>query len=160
MMRTAVIAVAGCLAFLSGCAPQSTQDFDPNDPVALAAIDSLMAIAIAGAANVDPVRVLEPMGGGEDFTLVTGDVILTGLERVQEAFTDTYDGLLEQQQTIYKTRTRLLTPDVAVVTVVGEGTYTDLAGWTSEPVGLGLTIVFVREDGRWVGRHVHQSITN
>jgi uncharacterized protein (TIGR02246 family) len=160
MMRTTAIAVAGCLAFLSGCAPQGPGAFDPNDPVALAAIDSLMAIAIEGAANVDAVRVLEPMGGGEDFTLVTGDVILTGLQTVQEAFTDTYDGLLKQDQTIYETRTRLLTPDVAVVTVVGEGTYTDLAGWTSEPVGLGITIIFVREDGRWAGHHVHQSIVN
>jgi len=47
---------------------------------------------------------------------------------------------------------------VAVFSAVGEGTYTDLAGWTSEPVGLGLTIIFVLEDGRWVGRVVHQSI--
>jgi len=159
-MRTTVLAVAGCLAFLCGCAPQSSQSFDPNDPVAIAAIDSLMAIAIEGAANADAVRVLEPMGGGEDFTLVTGDVILTGLESVRESFADTYDGLQKQDQTIYETRTRLLAADVAVVTVVGEGTYTDLAGWTSEPVGLGITIVFVREDGRWVGRHVHQSIVN
>ena len=159
MMRTTVIAVAGCLAFLSGCAPQG-RDFDPNDPAALAAIESLMATAIEGAANVDAVQVLEPMGGGENFTLVTGNVILTGLETVREAFTDTYDGLLKQDQTIYETRTRLLSPDVAVVSVVGEGTYTDLAGWTSEPVGLGITIIFVREDGRWVGRYVHQSIVN
>ena len=160
MMRTTVIAVAGCLALLSGCAPRSTQDFDPNDPVALAAIESLMATAIEGAGNVDPLQVLEPMGGGEDFTLVTGDVMLTGLQTVQDAFTDTYDGLLKQDQTIFETRTRLLTPDVAVVTFVGEGTYTDLAGWTSEPVGLGITIIFVREDGRWAGRHIHQSIVN
>ena len=159
-MRTTVIALAGCLAFLSACAPQGARDFDPNDPVAVAAIDSLMAIIIEAAAQVDPVRVLEPMGGGEDFTMVTGDVILTGLQRVQESFADTYDGLVEQQHTVYETRTRLLTTDVAVVTVVGEGTYTDLAGWTSEPVGLGITIVFVREDGGWVGRHVHQSIAN
>jgi uncharacterized protein (TIGR02246 family) len=159
-MRTTIIAVAGCLAFLSGCAPQSSPDFDPNDPVAVAAIDSLMAIAIEGAANVDAVRVLEPMGGGEDFTLVTGDVILTGLESVRESFTDTYDGLQRQDQTIYETRTRLLTPDVAVVSAVAEGTYTDQAGWTSEPVGIGVTIIFVRENGRWVGRHVHQSIVH
>ena len=159
-MRTTVIAVAGCLAFLPACAPQGSRDFDPNDPVAVATIDSLMAIAMEAAANVDAVGVVEPMGGAEDFTLVTGDVMLTGLQRVQEAFADTYDGLAEQQHTIFETRTRLLAPDVAVVTAVGEGTYTDLAGFTSEPVGLGITIVFVREDGRWVGRHVHQSIAN
>jgi hypothetical protein len=158
MMRTKVLAVAACLAFLSGCAPQSSQDFDPNDPVALAAIDSIMALALEAAAAVDPVGVMEPMGGGDDFTMVTGDVILTGLQRVQDAFADTYDGLEEQHHTLFETRTRLVAPDVAVVSVVGEGTYTDLAGWTSEPVGLGITIIFVREDGQWVGRHIHQSI--
>ncbi len=40
---------------------------------------------------------------------------------------------------------------------VGEGAHTDKAGWT-EPVGIGLTIVFVRENGTWRGRHAHQSI--
>ena len=53
---------------------------------------------------------------------------------------------------------RILSPDVAVVMAVGEGTYTDKAGWTSEPVGIGTTIVFVREDGQWRIRHAHQSI--
>ena len=53
---------------------------------------------------------------------------------------------------------RLLSPDVAVVMAVGEGTYTDQAGWTSPPVGMGTTIVFVREDGQWRARHAHQSI--
>jgi hypothetical protein len=41
---------------------------------------------------------------------------------------------------------------------VGEGTYTDKAGWTSPPVGLGLTVVFVREHGVWQAQHIHQSI--
>jgi len=159
-MKKIVIAAVGCLAFLSACAPQSSQSFDPNDPAVVAIIDSLMAIANEGARNVDPVKVLEPMGGGEDFTLVTGNVILTGLEAVREAFVDTYDGLQGQQHNMIERRIRLIAPDVALFTAVGEGTYTDLAGWTSEPVGLGFTIVFVREDGRWVGRHVHQSIVN
>jgi hypothetical protein len=107
---------------------------------------------------VDPVGVLAHAGGGEEFTLVTGDVMLTGLEPVREAFADTYDGLLSQEQTIHEKRVRLLSPDVAVLSAVGEGVYTDLAGWTSEPVGLGLTVVFVREGDRWTARHVHQSI--
>jgi ketosteroid isomerase-like protein len=158
MMRTITLAMVGCLAFLTGCAPQSSQDFDPNDPEALAAIESIMTLAIEAAAAVDPVGVMEHMGGGDDFTLVTGDVILTGLQRVQDAFSDTYAGLEKQENTLFETRTRLVAPDVAVVSVVGEGTYTDLAGWTSEPVGLGITIIFVREDGQWKGRHVHQSI--
>ncbi|MFI5078690.1 MAG: nuclear transport factor 2 family protein [Vicinamibacteria bacterium] len=42
----------------------------------------------------------------------------------------------------------------------GEGTYTDKAGWTSEPVGLALTIVFVRQNGVWRAVHAHQSIAD
>ena len=53
---------------------------------------------------------------------------------------------------------RLIGPDVALVTAVGEGTYTDRAGWTSDPVGLGMTLVFVREQGQWQVKHAHQSI--
>jgi hypothetical protein len=53
---------------------------------------------------------------------------------------------------------RLLSPDVAVVMAVGEGTYTDKAGWTSAPVGMGTTIIFLRENGVWRARHAHQSI--
>jgi hypothetical protein len=117
-----------------------------------------MTATMEAAARVDPVGVMAGAGGGEEFTLVTGDVMLTGVEPVQEAFTDTYDGLLSQDQTMYEMRTRLLSPGVVVYSAVGEGTYTDKAGWTSEPVGLGITVVFVREDGRWTARHVHQSI--
>ncbi|MCL7982681.1 MAG: nuclear transport factor 2 family protein, partial [marine benthic group bacterium] len=59
---------------------------------------------------------------------------------------------------ILEKRIRLLSPDIAVLTAVSEGTYTDKAGWTSEPVGIGHTIIFVRENGTWRARHVHQSI--
>jgi hypothetical protein len=47
---------------------------------------------------------------------------------------------------------------VAVFTGTSEGTYTDKAGWTSDLVGLGHTIIFVREDGKWRAVHAHQSI--
>ena len=158
MRMMPIAAVAAVVAGLSACAPQSSQSFDPNDPAVIAVIDSLMNNAVQASREVDPVKVLESMGTGEYFTLVTGDVMLRGSEAVAAAFADTYEGLLRQNSTIEETHTRLLTPDVAVFSGVGEGTYTDLAGWTSEPVGLGLTIVFVLEDGRWVGRVVHQSI--
>jgi len=153
-----VAAVAGFVACVSACAPQSSQSFDPNDPAVIAVIDSLMNDAVQASREVDPVKVLESMGTGENFTLITGDVMLRGSETVAAAFADTYNGLLRQTSTLEQSYTRLLTPDVAVFSAVAEGTYTDLAGWTSEPVGLGLTVVFVREDGRWVGRVVHQSI--
>jgi len=157
-MRIVAYGAVGLLVFTAACAPQTSQSFDPEDPAILAVVDSLMAVTMEAAARVDPVAVLRGAGGGEEFTLVTGDVMLTGVETVQEAFTDTYDGLQSQTQTMYESRTRLLSSDVVVYSAVGEGVYTDIAGWTSEPVGLGITIVFVREDGRWTARHVHQSI--
>jgi hypothetical protein len=73
-------------------------------------------------------------------------------------FRKTYSGIKSQQQSISHKRVRLLSPDVAVLMAVGEGTYTDKAGWTSPPVGLGLTVVFVREHGVWQAQHIHQSI--
>lgn len=158
MRMKSIAAVAGVVACVSACGPQSSQDFDPNDPAVLAVIDSIMKVTVEASRRVDPVGVLAAMGEGEDFTLVTGDVMLLGSETVAAAFADTYDGLESQTSTVLQTHTRLLTPDVAVFSAVGEGTYTDLAGWTSEPVGLGITVVFVKEDGRWVGRLVHQSI--
>lgn len=157
-MRTSAVAALSLVALFGACAPQTSLSFDPDDPEVLAVIDSLIALTTEAAARVDPVGVLAAMGGGDDFTLVTGNVMLTGIDNVGEAFADTYDGLLEQHHTVYESRTRLLSPDVAVFSAVGEGVYTDQAGWTSEPVGLGFTIIFVRENGRWVGRHIHQSI--
>jgi hypothetical protein len=68
-------------------------------------------------------------------------------------------GRKSQQMRVLEKHTRLLSPDVAVVTAVSEGTYTDQAGWTAPQVGIGTTIVFVREEGQWKARHVHQSIS-
>lgn len=158
MVWKSAIPAVPLVAFLWACAPQPSQAFDPEDPQVAAVIDSLMTVTVEAAARVDPVGVLSAMGGGDEFTLVAGNVMLTGLSTVQEAFVDTYDGLLEQRHTIYETRTRLLSPDVAVFSAVGEGVYTDEAGWTSDPVGIGLTVIFVREDGKWVGRYIHQSV--
>ena len=158
MRMMPVAAVAGVMSCLSACAPQSSQSFDPNDPAVIAVIDSLMNDAVQASREVDAVGVMESMGTGENFTLITGDVMLHGSEAVASAFADTYEGLVRRTSTVDETHTRLLTPNVAVFSAVGEGTYTDVAGWTSEPVGLGLTIIFVLEDGRWVGRVVHQSI--
>jgi len=158
MMRSIATATLGLAALLSGCASQDAPGFDPQDPDVVAVIDSVMAATMEASSRVDADGVLALAEGGEDFTLVTGDVMLTGIETVREAFDDTYDGLLSQDQTVYETRTRLVSPDVVVMSAVGEGTYTDQAGWTSEPVGLGLTVVFVREDGRWIARHIHQSV--
>lgn len=155
-MRTLMPAVIAGAVLLSSCS--QTADFDPEDPQVIAAIDSIIQVTMEGSRNVDADRVLAMAEGEGEFTFITGDLMITGLETIREDFEDTYAGVASQAQTILEMRTRLLAPDVAVLTAVSEGTYTDKAGWTSEPVGMGHTIIFVRENGEWRARHVHQSI--
>lgn len=153
-MRMPVLLVIAAAAVLVAC--QSPR-FDPEDPAVVATIDSIVQSMMEGAANVDADRVLAP--AGDDLTFITGEVMLSGLEPIRARFRETYAGLKSQQQKVIEKRVRLLSPDVAVLTAVSEGTYTDQAGWTSEPVGIGTTIVFVREKGQWRARHAHQSIS-
>ena len=44
--------------------------------------------------------------------------------------------------------------------MAGEGSYADKAGSTSEPVGLAVAIVFVRQNGVWRAVHAHQSLAD
>ena len=152
MHRT--VSLIACTAALTGCQPR----FDPQDQAITAALDSIMEATMEGAAQVDADRVLAMAEGEGEMTFITGDVMLAGLDVIRTSFKNTYAGLASQQQTVDELRVRILSPDVAMVLAVGEGTYTDKAGWTSEPVGLGVTIVFVRENGQWRARHAHQSI--
>jgi len=153
-MRMAV-AIAGA-ALLAGCQPAQFDPDDPDDPAAIATIDSIVQSMMAGAREVNAGQVLS--GAAPDVTFITGDILLSGLETLQARFEETYAALTSQDQTIIDRRIRLVSPDVALVTAVGEGTYTDKAGWTSDTVGIGTTLVFVREDGAWRVRHAHQSI--
>jgi uncharacterized protein (TIGR02246 family) len=155
-MRALVIPVIALVPWLDGCRAPAT--FDPDDPEVVAEIESQLQSAMAGAAAADADRVLSIAGKEGELTFITGDVMLSGLGTIRAAFQDTYAGIARQDQTIREKRVGLLSPDVAVLAAVGEGTYTDKAGWTSEPVGIGLTIVFVRENGTWHARHAHQSI--
>lgn len=153
-MRVLSLVVICAAASAVACQPQ----FDPEDPAIAAALDSVVQSAMEGARNVDADRVLAMAEGEGELTFITGDVLLSGLETIRTQFRDTYDGLASQQQTVLEKRVRVLSPDVALVMAVSEGTYTDKAGWTSPPVGIGTTIVFVRENGQWRARHAHQSI--
>jgi len=155
-MRMSVVLLIAAVPLL-GCGP-SASSFDPENPEVVAEIESQLQSAMAGAAAADADRVLAIAGGEGELTFLTGDVLLSGLDTIRTSFEDTYAGIARQDQTIREKRVRLLSPDVAVLAAVGEGTYTDKAGWTSEPVGIGLTIVFVRENGTWRARHAHQSI--
>lgn len=153
-VRLATAALA--LSALS-CRPQPAA-FDPEDPAVTAQLDSAMRKAMAAAAAVDAEQALSITTKGADFTFVTGDVMLVGYDSVLPRFKETYSKLEKQSSEIVESRVRLLSPDVAVVTAISEGTYTDKAGVTSEPVGLGSTIVFVRRDGEWRAVHFHQSV--
>jgi uncharacterized protein (TIGR02246 family) len=150
----AVAVVAATL--LAGCQKQAA--FDPEDPAVMAALQAEMKTAMEGAAAADAAKVLSI--AAPDMTFITGDVMLTGLETIKARFEDTYSGLASQQQTVLEKRVRILSPDVALVLATAEGTYTDKAGWTSEPVGLAFTLVFVRENGTWRAVHAHQSVAN
>ena len=144
-------AISGAM-LLAACQPS----FDPEDPTAIAAIDSIVRRAMEGAAHVDADQVLAM--AAEDVTFITSDVMLSGLETLRALFKETYGGLERQDQILLESRIRLVSRDVAIVTVIADGTYTDKAGWTSEPVGIGTTLVFVRENDEWQVRHAHQSI--
>ena len=153
----AAVVTTACLLGLAGCKP-APAPFNPDDPAVIAAIDSVVQGVMDGAAAADADRVLAMAEGSGELTFITGDVLLSGLEPIRARFRQTYSGVRSQEQTLFQKRVRLLSPDVAVVMAISEGTYTDKAGWTSAPVGMGTTIVFVREDGQWRARHVHQSI--
>ena len=149
-------ALAGVLALAACRAPEPA--FRADDPAVIASIDSIIEVAMEGARKADADQVTRMAEGPQEFTFLSGDIMLDGLAPTREAFRATYTGVERQEQVVDSKRVRLVAPDVALVTVVGEGKYTDKAGWTSEPVGIGLTIVFARTGGRWQAVHVHQSI--
>lgn len=155
-MRFSILATLAGAVLLTAC--QQPVEFDPNDPETIAAIEAVLSEAMEGARNVDADRVLAAAEGEGELTLITGDVMLGGIDYIRETFRETYDGLEGQDQTVLASQVRVLSPDVAIVIAVSEGTYTDKAGWTSDPVGMGHTLVLVRESGEWRIRHAHQSI--
>jgi uncharacterized protein (TIGR02246 family) len=155
MMRLLTACSVGAVLLLTSC---RTASFDPEDPEILSAIDSVMQSVMAGAAAANADQVLAAAEGEGELTFITGEVMLSGIDTVRARFEDTYAAIQSQHQDILEKRVRILSPDVALVLAVGEGTYTDKAGWTSDPVGIGTTLVFVRENGQWRIRHAHQSI--
>jgi len=156
MTRLPSLLITLSLTAVAGCTPGAAA-FDPDDPAVAATVDSLLATAMAGAAEADADRVLS-IANRDALTLVTGDVLLSGYDTLLAAFRNTYENVSHQNQTVTEKRFRMLSPDVALLMAVGEGTWTDQAGFTYEPVGLGLTLVFTRRGGEWRVTHVHQSI--
>lgn len=151
------ILCVGVLTAAGACAPAPAA-FDPLDPVAIAQIDSTLQAAMVGARAANAEQVLSSAVQGDEFSFVTGDVMLTGFDNVLATFRNTYSGIENQTQEVLESRIRLVAPDVAIWAAVGEGQYTDKAGFTSDPVGLGSSVVLVRRNGVWQVVHFHQSI--
>jgi uncharacterized protein (TIGR02246 family) len=153
----ATLILASCKA--PAAEPAATQPaFNPDDPAVVAALDSAVALARAGADAVNADQALAPLHAEDDMTFLTGDVLIAGKEEVLKAFRDTYSSIKAQRHAPVARRVRLLTPDVALYTGVARGAYEDLSGKVSDPVGLGSTGVFVRKDGVWRLAHFHQSV--
>lgn len=123
-----------------------------------ASIDSLLDATLAGATTADAEAVLRGAEGVDSLTMIIGDVVLGGFDPILARFRESYSAIESQSHTVVERQIRVLGPSVALVLLTGEGDYTDTAGWTSEPVGIGLTLVLIREEGRWRITHVHQSI--
>ena len=155
-MRVAILAGFALAIVSAACQPAA--EFDPEDPEVIAAIDAVFEEVMDGARNVDADRVLAQAETNGELTFITGDVMLGGLEYIREKFQYSYSHFERQDHTVIEKHVRLLSPDVAIVMAVSEGTYTDKAGWTSEPVGMGHTLVLVRQNGEWRLSHEHQSI--
>jgi len=151
------LAAAAIVLVCVGCQPTPTP-VNPDDPEIVAAIAKAVAVAMDGAANADAERALSVTTRDDEFTFITGDTMITGYDEALRTFRETYGMLQKQTSEVISTRVRVLAPDVVLVTAVTQGTYTDKAGFTSEPVGLGSTIVFVRRNGEWRAVHFHQSV--
>jgi len=155
-MRVSMLVTLAFATVSAACQPGA--EFDPEDPEIIAAIDAVFEEVMDGARNVDADRVLAQAETNGELTFITGDVMLGGLDYIREKFQYSYSHFERQDLTVIEKHVRLLSPDVAIVFAVSEGTYTDKAGWTSEPVGMGHTLVLVRQNGEWRLSHEHQSI--
>jgi uncharacterized protein (TIGR02246 family) len=152
-----LISVLSVLALTVGCQSQPAA-VNPNDPQIVAAVNSVLDKVVAAAAAADADAVLASSTRDDAFTFITDDRMLTGYDEALAAFRTTYALLQKQTSQVIERRTRVLAPDVVLMWGVSEGTYTDKAGFTSPPVGLGSTAVFVRRDGEWRILHFHQSV--
>ena len=129
-----------------------------NDSEIVATVQAILDKTAAAADAADAEGVLAASTKDDTFTFITDDVMLTGYDEALAAFRTTYALLQKQSTQILEKRIRVLSPDVVLVSAVSEGTYTDKAGFTSPPVGLGSTAVFVRRNGDWRVIHFHQSV--
>ena len=146
-------------AILMTAACQSNPvNVNPNDPEIVTAVEAILDKVVAAANATDAEGVLAVSTKDDTFTFIAGDRMLTGYDKALTAFRQTYALLQGQTNQIIEKRARVLSPDVVLVSAVSEGTYTDKAGFTSPPVGIGATAVFVRRGSEWRVIHYHESV--
>ena len=146
-----LVAIATAAACRSG-------EVDPNDPRIVADVEATLDTIVKAAMAADANAVLAASTGDDSFTFITGNTMLKGHDQALAAFRATYALLQGQTNQIIEKRVRVLSPDVVLVSALSEGTFTDKAGFTFPPVGLGSTAVFVRRAGQWRVIHFHQSV--
>ncbi len=155
--RFTVLSFLALIVVSAGCASQPGA-VNSSDPETEAAVEAILDKVAASAASSDAEGALASSTKDDSYTFITGDTMLTGYDAALAAFRETYGLLQGQTNEILQKRTRVLAPDVVLVSTISEGTYTDKAGYTSPPVGLGSTAVFVRRGGDWRVVHYHQSV--
>ena len=147
---------------LSSCASPApvatTATFDPEDPAVTAVLDSMVSLAREGANAADADQALAALNADEQFTFMSGDLILTGKKLIRDAFQDTYADVRRQAYAPIGRTVRLISPDIAIYSGIGRGTFQDKDGNISDPVHIGASGVFIRRDGQWRLVHFHQSI--
>ena len=131
---------------------------NPNEAEIVATVEAILDKAVAAAGAVDAEGVLSASTRDDTFTFITGDRMFKGYDETLAAFRQTYALLQGQTNQVIERRARVLSPDIVLVSAVSEGTYTDKAGFTFPPVGLGSTAVFVRRGSEWRVIHYHQSV--
>ena len=156
LIRLSVIAV---LIVVAGCRPQPAS-VNPSDPEIIAAVEAVLDKVVAAAAATNAEGVLAASTRDDSFTFITADRMLSGYDQTLRAFRQTYALLQGQSNRIIEKRTRVLSPDVVLVSAISEGTYTDKTGIISPPIGLGSTALFVRRDSELRVIHYHQSVSH
>ena len=157
MKRYTCRVLLAALVVAVGCRSQPAA-VTANEKETVAAVEAVLDKVVAAAEATDAEGVLSASTKDDAFTFITSDTLLNGYDEALAAFRTTYALLEKQTNQVIEKRVRVLSPDVVLVSAVSEGTYTDQAGFTSKPVGMGSTAVLVRRNGNWQVIHFHESV--
>lgn len=156
VLTVTTLALAACSAPAPSAAPAAS--FNAEDPVVVAILDSMVALAREGANAANADLALGALNPVDDVTFLTGDILLTGKENILIAFRATYSQIQRQRYAPIGRIVRLIAPDIAIYSGIGKGTFQDSDGYVMEPVWLGASCVFAKKDGAWRLVHFHQAV--